>query len=307
MGLALITAVGCGSDFESGQASGGAGGAAGSAGSGGAAGSNAAGASGEAGAAGDAGAAGESGAAGAAGTPNPTVNVVLRSKTDSYPHSDGLASQTAQNVTAGVRSLELIDESGEHWALLDEMPTATVVGYNDGDVTVLAHFPAEDAKPGHYVMGRMVQDWSRFEVLASLNEMTDSVDGVLRVLQITSEGTIIDGASMAAGYYEHEFEAPGMLESYEGTLTLPDYSKTAEAEAYIEDGAWAVYFPVDVTVVAGESATIDVEVNMDHAFRWTDVPGLGNEDGVYDIAPPLYEPVQQFGGNRFRVSWIPAP
>ena len=43
----------------------------------------------------------------------------------------------------------------------------------------------------------------------------------------------------------------------------------------------------------------------DQAFRWSDMPAIGNEDDVYDIAPPLYEPVEQFGGNRFLARWLP--
>jgi len=230
---------------------------------------------------------------------------VIRASTATYPHNDGLAGQTARVVSAGVRSLELIDDAGDSWILLDESPNNVAVDYNDGDATEVARFPASEARPGHYVKGRMVQDWSRFEVDATLHGVGSATPGVLRVLQVTSEAAMVDGSPMDAGQYEHEFEGSGVLEHYDGVLPLPTHSETAEAEADIENGLWAVYFPVDLTVTADVDATLEVELNLDRAFRWTDVPGGANKPDVYDIAPPLYEPVEQFGANRFVVQWIP--
>jgi len=188
---------------------------------------------------------------------------------------------------------------------MDVAPKSVVVGYDDGNETELARIDPADVRTGHYVTGRLVQDWSKFEVRATLHELTGATDGVLKVLQVTSEGAMVDGTAMPLGQFAHVFEAPGRLESYEGTSEVPDYSATAEAEAYLEDGLWAVYFPVDVEVEAGLGGTIEIEVNMDQAFRWSDMPAIGNEDDVYDIAPPLYEPVEQFGGNRFLARWLP--
>jgi hypothetical protein len=94
--------------------------------------------------------------------------------------------------------------------------------------------------------------------------------------------------------------------SYSGDdAPLPSESKTDGAEAIVESGDWAVYFPVDVTVVDAATGTLEVRVNMHEAFRWKDLPSPDWTDGAYDMAPPLYEPVAQFGGNRFDVSLTP--
>ena len=303
MGLMLATAAGCGGGFDSedGSGMGGSAGAAGEAGSAGSGGTRI----GPGGAAGSAGAAGMGATGGSGGMTGPQdLAVVLRATTEAYPHDDDFASQTARSVSAGVRSLELIDDQGGRWVLLDAAPGNVEVGYDDGEATELARVPEGEARPGHYVRGRLVQDWSRFEVSAALHELTVVTEGDLRILQVTSEGALVGGTPMPLGHYEHAFESPGKLESFEGQLEVPDYSETAEAEAYLEEGLWAVYFPVDLVVSGDESGTLEVLVNMDRAFRWTDMPAIGNADNVYDIAPPLYEPVEQFGGNRFSVALI---
>ena len=47
---------------------------------------------------------------------------------------------------------------------------------------------------------------------------------------------------------------------------------------------------------------LTIRVNMHEAFRWQDVATGENQPGVWDIAPPLYEPVVQFGANQFDVT-----
>ena len=230
---------------------------------------------------------------------------MLVATTSPFPHNDQLSGQTAQAVTAGVRRLELIDDAGGSWLLMDESPGNKTVSYDDAARTELARFPVGQVRPGRYVKGRLVQDWSRFDVTATLHELTESTPGTLRVFQVTSDGASYDGKTYDAGAYEHEFVASGEATAYQGTLEMPASASTAEAEAFVEDGDWVVYFPVDLHVEEPSGGAIEVEVNMHDAFRWTDVPSLVNETGVYDIAPPLYEPVQQFGGNRFTVRWVP--
>lgn len=235
---------------------------------------------------------------------DPHVAVVLRATTAPFPHDDALASQTATAVRAGVRSLELIDEAGESWVVFDATPGNVEVGYDDGTSSELTRLDLGEVRPGRYVRGRMVQDWSRLEVQARLHEAGASTDGVLRILQVTSDGALVEGASLPFGHFEHTFVAPQRSESFEGVWELASHTTTAEAEAFVEDGSWAVYFPLDLEVPADEPGTIEIEVNMDHAFRWEDAPVGVNAPGVYDIAPPLYEAVQQFGGNRFVGRWV---
>jgi hypothetical protein len=122
------------------------------------------------------------------------------------------------------------------------------------------------------------------------------------VLQVTSEGAVVNGESLEQGHYEQTFEAPNVERPYSGTSLIPDHSTTAEAEAFDENGEWAVYFPLDLVVPEGATGTLAIRVNLDQAFRWSDLGSQGFSAGAYDIAPPIYEPVEQFGGNRFDVS-----
>ncbi len=266
-------------------------------------GSGGAGAGGEGAGAGNAGAGG--GAGGAGGEALAEVRVVLVATTSTYPHDDHLSGQTAQEVTAGVRRLELMDDEGGSWLLMDESPGNTAVRYDDAARTELARFSADQVRPGRYVKGRLIQDWSRFQIDATLHEAAESTPGTLHVFQVTSDGASYDGKTYDAGTYEHEFVASGEATTYQGTLEMAATASTAEAEAFVEGGDWVVYFPIDLHVEKPSGGVIEVEVNMHDAFRWSDVPSLVNEAGVYDIAPPLYEPVRQFGGNRFTVRWVP--
>jgi hypothetical protein len=235
------------------------------------------------------------------------LRVVVQGSTATFAHSDGLSGQTARSVTAGVRRLELLDESaGTSFVLLDGTGTADVtVSYDEGASTTLATVTPSAIVPGHYTKARMIQDWSRFEIDATLHEASGATAGALRALQVTSDGTVVEGETRAAGHYEHQFVAAGHDDHFAGDdALLPEHSTTAGAEAVVENGLWAVYFPVDVTITQAD-ADLVIVVNMDGAFRWTDVPGGGNQESVYDFAPPLYEPVEQFGGNRFDVSYMP--
>lgn len=235
----------------------------------------------------------------------PGLDVALVTSTAAQSFNDGNAGQTAKNVTAGVRSLTLEpDGGGQGWTLFDSASAPVKVGYNDGDRTELVLIAPADVKPGHYTRVRMVQDWSRFDVDATLHDANGATPGVLHATLVTSDGSTLDGQAHDAGYYSQDF-AGGSGGHWDGTdAVIPDHSATAGAEAIVENGEWAVYFPVDVTVTNG-NATLRIVANMDHAFRWTDVSGNGNQDGVYDIAPPIYEPVAQFGANRFDVTLEP--
>ncbi len=242
------------------------------------------------------------GADSAEGATSSELRVVLSANHQAFPHQDGLAGQTAQKVTAGVRSLRLIDDAGNAWTLFDQSPASVGVTYDAGSSTSLCTIAPADVKAGHYVEARMVQDWSRFDVDATLHEAAAPSAGTLSVFQITTDGASVEGKSYPAGHYEHHFQAPNVDRSYSGELPVPDQSKTAGAEAVVEQGEWAVYFPLDLTLSAGARGELRIDVNMDHAFRWTDEPLAGYAVNVYDIAPPLYEPVVQFGGNRFDVT-----
>ncbi len=240
------------------------------------------------------------------GTGPAGLSVVVQATTASFTHQDDLAGQTARHVTAGIRSLTLIDEAGGgEFAVLDrDGASPVVVSYEDGASTVLTVVDPGAIVPGHYTRARMVQDWSKFEVDATLHEDVGATPGTLRALHVTSNGTSVDGQARDSGYYEHEFLASGRDENYTGDdAVVPEQSQTAGAEAIVENGVWAVYYPVNVDVSASD-ATLSIRVNMYQAFRWVDFPGAENQDGVFDMMPPLYEEVVQFGGNAFDVTYV---
>lgn len=239
--------------------------------------------------------------------PATDLGVVISATTTEYPHADGRFGQTAVSVRAGVRSLTLIDEtSGARWPVFEAAPGGHEVAYDDGGRTTLVRIAPEAVVAGHYTRARMVQDWSRFSIDATLHEGSTPTPGTLHALQVTSEGAVVDGVSRPQGWFEQEFSGKGVEKSYSGDdAVVPEESHTAEAEAIVEDGQWAVYFPLDLEIPEGATGTLNVRVNMHEAFRWDDLPGPGWSDAVYDIAPPLYEPVAQFGGNRFDVGLEP--
>ena len=244
------------------------------------------------------------GSDGASGTgPSKTeLSVTLGGAYDPYPHQDKYSGQTAEGVTAGVRSLKLIDAAGGEWTLMDATPGNVSVSYAAGASSILAVISPADVHPGHYTKGRLVQDWSRFDVNATLHEPGLDVAGKLHALQVTSDGALVDGSNLEQGHYDQTFSAPNVERPYTGTALIPDHSATAEAEAFDENGEWAVYFPLDLEVPAEATGTLAIRVNLDQAYRWSDLGSAGFTPGTYDIAPPIYEPVEQFGGNRFDVS-----
>lgn len=230
-----------------------------------------------------------------------SLRVTLAGSYEPYPHQDALSGQTAEQVSAGLRSLELIDDAGGTWSLFDTSPANRSVDYGGSAPNLLATIEPADVRPGKYVKARMVQDWSRFVVAATNHEGGVPVAGALGVLQATSDGAMLDGKSLQQGYYEHAFTGGGVERNYEGVVAVPDHSATAEAEAFDEEGEWAVYFPAMLEVAPAATGTLAIRVSLDRAFRWSDLGGAGFTPGTYDIAPPLYEPVEQFGGNRFDV------
>lgn len=240
----------------------------------------------------------------ASGQGKPGLDVVMEASTAAFTFSDGKAGQTARNVTAGLRSMTLEpDGGGAGFTLFDRGASEIPVSYDDGGSTELSLVAPADVVPGHYTKMRMVQDWARFDIDATLHDAGGATPGTLHALQVTSNGSTVDGQAHDAGYYDQTFDAPGgKTDHWSGAdAAIPDHSQTADAEAIVENGEWAVYFPVDITVTNG-NATLRVVANMDHAFRWTDTPGGDNQAGVYDIAPPIYEPVAQFGANHFDVT-----
>jgi len=235
------------------------------------------------------------------------VDIHIAASTATFPHSDAYAGQTARGVRGGIRSLSLLRTSNDAnpLVLFNHGAKPVEVGYNDGDDTVVATIPASTLRAGHYTLARMVQTHSRFQVDACAHGAS-SVDGTVDDVIVMSSGTMLDGAMRNAGFYQFAFSGGDVVQERTGDdWPVPVYSTTAGAWASVEDGEWAVYFPVnlDVDLDLPAPSLLSVVVNMDRAFRWMDSTDVAtNAPGVWDVADGSHEPVMQFGGNRFDVT-----
>ena len=235
----------------------------------------------------------------------PLRAVRIRASTAPFPHLDGLAGQTAIAAAGGARSLQLLRFRGDPdpVKLFDHGPSAVEVDYNDGGDTLVATVPAARLRPGIYVLARLVHSHSRYRVAATGHGGLAPTPGVLDNLVVMSDGTLVDGVLRDGGYYESAFTGPraAPVRAVGSDYHVPEWSTTAGAQAFVEDGEWAVYFPVLLTVhgVPDRDATLAIDVNLDHAFRWVDLPLPTYRPGAFDVTPSWYEPVVRFGGNWF--------
>jgi len=235
------------------------------------------------------------------------VTLRIRATTSEFPHADGLPGMTALSAAGGVRSLALL--TGEHdpdpAILLDTGEEAILVSYDDGGDTELGVVTPETFRLGHYTLARMVQAYSQYEISATRHEGADRESGELTNLMVMSDGTRVDGELRDAGHYHSVFHYDGgEIEDTVDGVEIAPYSFTAGAYALVEDGEWAVYFPIDLLIDEPPAAgsTLAVTVNMDRAFRWVDSLALGWDLGVYDFSDAFYETVVRFGGNQFDVT-----
>jgi hypothetical protein len=233
-----------------------------------------------------------------------TLTVRLRATTAPFAHADGLSGLTTTHTRAGVRSLELLRSSADKapQVVLDLGSGAVEVGYDDGDDTVIAKVPAASLATGHFIYARMVQTWSHFQVAATMHQAGAASAGTLDELMVMSNHAQVNGVERTAGHLEYTFTGgSGTSSGGAENAPVPVFSTTAGAWAVVENGDWAVYYPVslDLSPFATDRELV-ITVNMDHAFRWTDnALGVGYLPGVFDIEPPYYEPVVRFGGNAF--------
>ena len=229
----------------------------------------------------------------------------IRASTAPFPHLDGLAGQTAIAAVGGARSLQLLRFRGDPdpVRLFDHGPRAVEVDYNDGGDTLVATVPAARLRPGIYVLARLVHSHSRYRVAATGHGGFAATPGVLDNLVVMSDRALVDGVLRDGGYYESTFTGPqgAPVRTVGDDYHVPEWSPTAGAQAFVEEGEWAVYFPVLLTVHAlpDRDATLAIDVNLDHAFRWVDLPLPTYRPGAFDVTPSWYEPVIRFGGNWF--------
>ncbi len=248
------------------------------------------------------GAATDSGADG--GSSAVAIRIVATGAT--FPHADGLGGQTARATVAGVRSLSL------HQSMTDSDPLVLFqatgadvpVGYVPGDDTLVSTVDASALESGTYTFARLVHSYARYEVDATLHRGVAVHEGVVTSFQVIADDTVVDGETYDAGHFEFAFEASDATAEWTGEdAPFPDLSATPGALGVVEDGEWAVYFPIELTIdeVPTEDATLTIEVNMHEAFRWTDLLLLGYEADVFDVTDISAEPVVRFGGNSFEL------
>lgn len=236
------------------------------------------------------------------------VAVRMVATTEPFAHMDGLSSLTARNVVGGVRSLELLRDAAdtEPLVLFDHGEDAIAVGYDDGDSTVMAEVEPSALTPGRYRLARLVQSWTRYEIDATFHDLAGAHPGAIEALFVMGEGSRVDGVSRDAGDLDVAFAGDGVDYDATTVIPVPVWSSTAGAAAVVEAGQWTVYFPVDILIPEAPSASLELActVNLDRAYRWTDLPALGFLPDVYDFSEISAEPVVRFGGNEFTMLLI---
>ncbi|MBI4951057.1 MAG: hypothetical protein HY908_03425 [Myxococcales bacterium] len=289
--LALGIGAGCGTTFSgSGTGGGGAGGSAGgSAGAGGA----------------DGGAGGADGGAGG-GTSGPVVRIHVTAHTEPVAHADGLSGQTPLTHRSGLRSYRLYTDAADPtpWVVFDHGVGFVEAGYEDGGDTVVATVPAAALHAGVYTRARVVHSHVRYGVAATMHANGLVLPGTFDNVQVMSDQTLLDGTLRDAGYYEYVFHTAGQSFPQSGdTAPVPAYLGSGGFEVKIENGEWAFYFPVSLTVDPGITSDVDMvlDVNMHASFRWQDQVVQGYEAGVFDTTPLASEPVVRFGPNSHTV------
>jgi len=233
-----------------------------------------------------------------------TVRIVAT--TAAFPHDDGLTGQTALHASGGVRSLQLLhdEDDAAPVSIFDHGAAVIEAGYDDGDDTIVARVEIPADLRGTYTRARLVQGYSRYQVEALLHDGLTTEPGVVDSVLVMSDDTRLDGTVRNAGHFDFRFEGDATTFAYDGVgWPVPPYSTTAGATAIVEDGEWAVYFPIDLQVPDGVApgSELVITVNMDHSFRWTDLLALGYESDVFDVTRLSYEPVLRFGGNSFEL------
>jgi len=236
------------------------------------------------------------------------VTIRVQASTDDFAHADGLSGMTALAAGGGVRSLSLLTGAldSDPLTLFDHGAEAVQVSYDHGADTAVAVLDRDRFQPGHYTVARLVQAYSLYEIEATRHDGEAIAEGHLSSVVVMSDQSLVDGEMRDAGYYHAFFRhSDGEIELIGDDLHIAEYSSTAGARAVVEDGEWAVYFPIDLTIedMPPAGSELVLLVNMNRSFRWIDSLALGFEQGVYDFTPHFCESVVRFGGNQFDLGW----
>jgi hypothetical protein len=233
----------------------------------------------------------------------PRLDVMFSARAARFAHAEGTSGQTMQGAALGVRSLTLIAESGEAWTLFDRGGhPAAAVRLDAGTRTLAGVLFPERVLIGRYRRARIVQDWIRFEIDATLHD-PDALPGALRALLVTSEGTEIDGEPLPAGHalFEHTHDEVTVRFSRQDA-GLAGYATSAGLSAGPEQGDWVIELPLELDLDSG-NGVLSFELNVHEAFRWRDEPAEGQRPGAYDLSRESAEPIVQVGPNAIGVSF----
>jgi hypothetical protein len=236
----------------------------------------------------------------------PVVRIHMRANTKPFAHTDGLAGQTPIAHASGMRKFQLFKDAADPSpvTVFDYGTGFIEAGYDDGDDTVVATVPIAGLTAGVYTLGRTVHSHVRYQVAATVHALGFDIPGTFDNVQVMSDGTLLDGVLRNHGHYDYRFEAAGQTYPVSGEdAPIPTYLDSGGFGVKFENGEWAYYFPVALTVSPDVPTDVDMvmEVNMFESFRWQDQPGPKNATGVFDVTPPAFEPVMRFGANSYAV------
>ena len=230
------------------------------------------------------------------------IDVALSASTADFAHTDGAVGQTAETASMGVRRLTLFTEADEPWVVVERADNPVSASLGAGARTFLGVVLPERLQKGRYVRARLVQEWVRFEIDATLHE-TDPTPGKLTALVVTSDGSELAGKTLDAGSWVHDFAGGTETGHWEGAdAAVPEYSTSEGTTAAMDGSEWAIDFPVDLDIQSPDG-TLTVTLNLHEAFRWTDVAEGENQPGTYDFAPPEHEPFVQLGPNHLQAAF----
>lgn len=245
-------------------------------------------------------------AGGAGGSGGPVIRIHLKANTDPFTQTDGLSGETPLAHSSGMRKYQLFKDANDASPItvFDYGTGFVEAGYENGDDTVVATVDPKTLPEGLYTLGRVVHSHVRYRIAATLHSGALTLPGEFDNLQVLSDGTLIDGVKHDHGYYNYVFKTGNQSYPTTGTnAPVPTYAGTGGFSVKFENGEWAYYFPVHLTLVKNLPADIDMvmEVNMRECFRWEDQMTAGFAPGVFDVTPTTFEPVKKFGANSFAV------
>lgn len=244
--------------------------------------------------------------------PEHFVTIHLRATTKPIAHPDGWSGETPKKQLLGVRALTLGASANDPnpWTVFDLAGGFIEAPVDDAADTVLAKIPRSALKAGTYVYAKAYVSHVRYEVDAVVHALGMSAPGTFQNVQVLSDGTNVEGATRASGWYSFSFVAGsqkfGPVTGDQGPLPQ---TTGGGITLTVENGKASYGFPISLAIAESTpDADVDVilEANTHEDFRWDDTPGAGHAAKAFDVDPPsTFEPVKQFGPSSLTLSIVP--